>query len=461
MSKTVKSVIVIALSALLFLSLIMTVYKTVGKASLPKEHCAYDSYTLQAMAWRRGEAKLDKNYPYLELAIVNREWLKTHGKDDYMAYREAYGEPGEPLDEAHGTVHEGDEYYVSFPPFPSVPMYLLTFFYGENTPSNTVTILCAVGAFVFAIMIGRRLKYGWAASVTGALLMCLASSAFFLAVNKMSGGCWFLAQTMALFLTTASFYFMLGDRDRDFYISGILLAFAVGCRPFQLLYFFFFVYRTAKVYNFKILRTWKFYVGPAIVGGLYMIYNVIRFGNPLEFGHNYLPTYMRNPDGQFSVKYLKSNWKIIFESVPKFTENGLEYSNFGFAFYAANIMVLLVPLGIFVYALMCSVNGRKSLSPRRSETYEPAILLILTFLHLIFLCMHDTLGGWQFGSRYTVDMLPAVLVMLGYLFKPLQDRNAFKKPEICDEIRAVSAVAACAALLFGAYFNIYGAIKAF
>lgn len=42
--------------------------------------------------------------------------------------------------------------------------------------------------------------------------------------------------------------------------------------------------------------------------------------------------------------------------------------------------------------------------------------IILTAVHILALCLHRTLGGWQFGNRYTVDLLPciyfAVMLML-------------------------------------------------
>ena len=55
----------------------------------------YCTYTLQALAWRDGQICLSQDYPWLELAIYQ-------GK-----------------------------YFVSFPPVPSVPLYFLTFLFGE------------------------------------------------------------------------------------------------------------------------------------------------------------------------------------------------------------------------------------------------------------------------------------------------------------------------------------------
>ena len=35
---------------------------------------AYNSYTLQAMAWRDGMVSLGRDYPHLELAVYNNDW---------------------------------------------------------------------------------------------------------------------------------------------------------------------------------------------------------------------------------------------------------------------------------------------------------------------------------------------------------------------------------------------------
>ena len=71
----------------------------------------YNTYTLQALAWREGRTWLSQDYPHLELAIF-----------------------------------EG-RYYVSFPPVPSLPLLLLSFFCGANTPDGLLVKLYALGAF--------------------------------------------------------------------------------------------------------------------------------------------------------------------------------------------------------------------------------------------------------------------------------------------------------------------------
>ena len=94
-------------------------------------HSSYDSYTLQAMQWREGRIKLDKDYPWLELAI-----------------------------------YKGD-YYVSFPPTPTVPMYFLTFIFGRLTPSNAVVMIYNC-SFIFFIPPLGRMDVSAFASIVGA-----------------------------------------------------------------------------------------------------------------------------------------------------------------------------------------------------------------------------------------------------------------------------------------------------
>ena len=173
-----KNILVPLIATILFFIIVFSVYSFAGSKAI-LEHSFYDSYTLQAMAWRRGEAKLDQNYPYLELAIVNDEYFATHDMDDYEAYRKKFGDIGAPIQH-----QEGNEYYVSFPPFPSVPMYFLTFIFGENTPSTFMTVLYLTLSFLFCYLICRRFNFNNIISICGGLFVCLASSSLFIAVIR-------------------------------------------------------------------------------------------------------------------------------------------------------------------------------------------------------------------------------------------------------------------------------------
>ncbi|MBO4326780.1 MAG: hypothetical protein J5950_05880 [Clostridia bacterium] len=493
LSENAKTALLTVIASLLFFALIIGVYVKAGSDAY-KKHNPFDSYTLQALAWRRGETKLDKNYPHLELAIINREWLDTHDKNDYMAYRETFGDVNAPIEHV-----EGNEYYVSFPPVPSVPMLIMSFFTGGNTPDNLFSILYVVGSFALAILIGRRLGYGCIASLCGGILSCAASGAFFLAANKYAGGPWFAAQTMAMLFTLAAFYSMLGKHRIGMYMAFAFLALAVGCRPFQIVYFLLLAYAAAKKNDFKVLRTWKYYIAPAVIGGTYMWYNYIRFGSVLEFGHNYLPEFMRTPYSKFALENIAGNLKAYFSTFPWYKDGKLDFSHYGFAFYVSNVIFLLCGFALlmgFTYLIIRLVmrgkeqaggngvamtipeldggkRGRTKAFLMSTNIVETVILVITSSVVLFLLLMHRTAGGWQFGMRYTVDIVPAALLMLGYCLRPFFARkNAEGSGESATDrpaeyggfisgVRGAVILLTVQLIIFGLWLNIYGSLIMF
>ncbi len=385
-SKQTAVALILLIMALFGLYLVIYLMMTPeGQPNSIFAHHSWDSYTLQALAWRNGQVKLDQDYPYLELAIYQ------------------------------------DEYYVSFPPFPSVPMFFLTFLFGANTPSNLMVVLYTLGAFCFAFLLCRHFRLSLLQSTVGSLFVCVASSAFF---NSLCGGVWFLAQNLALCLTLAAFYFLFVSKSNvSTVIAMLLLAFAVGCRPFQAIYYFFFLYVIWKRNNFRIRKVLPHLIAPGIVALVYMWYNAIRFGNILEFGHNYLPEFTRpGPDqyGQFSYQYISNNLAPMFGNFPSFGENGLEYNQFGFCFYLANTIFILLAVAILIrYYHWCKKPDKPLRKLSQSDSLELVILGICIAIHLASFLFHKTMGGWQFGSRYTVDVIPAALVFLLLSKSPL------------------------------------------
>ena len=113
---------------------------------------AYNSYTLQALAWRRGLPYLQQDVPHLELAI----------KDGL--------------------------YFVSFPPVPSIPLYLLSFIFGDHTPDGLLVKLYALIAY---LAMYRALRHQGRQDMYAALssfLLCAASSMLPL---LLSGAVWY------------------------------------------------------------------------------------------------------------------------------------------------------------------------------------------------------------------------------------------------------------------------------
>ena len=317
----------------------------------------YNTYTRQAMAWRDGLLHLPFDVPYLELAV-----------------------------------YQG-EYYVSFPPLPSVILLPLTFIFGWDTPDNLLVKLYALGA---CLLMYEALKHAgyrkWEAGVFS-FLFCFASSLLPLTLD---GAVWYHAQVLAFFLSTAAVCFLSLNRPT---LALLSYALAVGCRPFNALYALplFAAYFAASRRAGKDFKTTVRALIPGVCLGLCVafglgLYNYVRFGNPLEFGHNYLPEFSTQGGVQFSLDHVANNLKTFLWGLP--LNEDLELRKFGFS------MLLACPtLTLMLYWFITDLF-RRTLRP------EKAAVLLACAAHAFLLLMHRTFGGYQLGARYAVDLVP-------------------------------------------------------
>ncbi len=363
-------------------------------------HSSWDSYTLQSLAWMRGELSLGRNYDYLELAVYN------------------------------------GQYFVSFPPFPSAVMLPFAALFGERTPNNLIVALVAMASCAAVYRLALRARFSAANSALLALFFVWGSNLMWMSTN---GGVWFMAQSLnALLLLLAAEAALRNRRS----LSYLLIAFAVGCRPFSAFAFLpllVFYYEQDKLKDRGPVRTlfmqWKAWLPVAAVAAAYMWYNWARFDNPLEFGHNYLPEFTEAENGQFNLVYLAENLKNIWFLPVKFKADlGLAYPVFnGFMFYIAN------PFFLLMFAAIARDARKKRFGALRASLLAAQLLIMLA------LCAHKTFGGWQFGARYTVDMLPLALAY--YLFSP---RGGEGEPSL--------RIWEKGAAYFGILLNVYGAL---
>ena len=352
----------------------------------------WDSYSLQAMSWLSGRLDMGKNYEWLELAVYN-------GK-----------------------------YYLSFPPLPSVVMLPFVLLFGEKTPSNLVSALYGIFTAMIAYKILKKAGMKRGGAVFFAIAYVWGSNMLWLST---SGGVWFLAQGLNMLLLTACVYFAQQKMQMAAYAMAAL---AVGCRPFSVCMFlplmaYFYMADKDRPMADRIGGQIRPLIIPAFIALCYMLYNYVRFGNVLEFGHNYLPEFTESEKGQFSLSYILPNlYNLLLRPVTLRGDLTLEYPLFdGFMFYIANPMFL-----IWFAAVVKDVLQKKLDAVR-------LCIVIAILAELLLLCAHKTLGGWQFGARYTVDMLPMALMYL-----------LLKK----DEPGGISAFIMAAGMMF----NLYGAL---
>lgn len=330
----------------------------------PLKQNVYNSYALQADSWRQGRLDLGQDYPYLELAVYN-------GK-----------------------------YYVSFPPFPSYILFPLTFIFGSNTPDALlmwfISLLSA--GYLYRLALQFRLSEPLSALTT--LTVILGSNATF---NMLNPGAWFFAQNLCFLLAVMTIYYAGNGK------GGWALFFwacSVGCRPMQifflpvvLLILYIVEKKKSPELSGKKIVSNKIYWGiPAgCVALTYMVLNYLRFGSFIEFGHNYLPEFIRAEHGQFSVKYMSENLKSLLHFF-QFDESGkIVIDHFGnLSFMLASPCVIFAILTL----LACILKKEYWIVIFQSGIIACAIA------YLAVTIMHKTMGGWHFGNRYANDILP-------------------------------------------------------
>ena len=320
----------------------------------------YNTYTRQALAWREGLLHLPEDVPYLELAVYQ------------------------------------DAYYVSFPPVPSLVLLPLTFLFGEDTPDNLLVKLYTLAACLLIYQALKRAGYSRLSSCLLAFLFCFASS---LLPMTLDGAVWYHAQVLAFSLIVAAICLMALDRPTP---ALFLYALSVGCRPFHALYaapLFFTWWTLHRRDGFSLKGTVRPLI-PGVAMGLCVaaglgLYNAARFGNPLEFGHNYLPEFSFQGGVQFSLSHVWNNLETFLFGLPvDLGDAGVQVKSFGYSMLLACPALLLMLIGFAVDII------------KKRLRWEKTVVLLTCLLHAFLLLLHRTFGGYQLGARYAVDLMP-------------------------------------------------------
>lgn len=314
----------------------------------------YNSYVLQACSWLNGRLDLGQNYSWLEIAEF------------------------------------GGKYYISFPPFPSYLILPFAAVFGSGFQSGFIAFASFILAGVYSYKLIKHYSPGCEYAAFYALFATVCSNYFFIGINDWV---WFIAQNLCFTLSVAAIYYASCAKGG---YSFILWACAVGCRPFSIMYFPLLVllcYKNSKLKkgNF-VLKLIKWGIVPFIIGLSYMTLNFLRFGNPFEFGHNYLPEFIEAENGQFSLTYFFANLPCLVK-LPQLTAKGFDFPAFnGMNMFAASPVFIL---GVYAFVKRI-IKGDKA----------AAIALLCLCIELFFILCHKTMGGSHYGNRYTVDVLP-------------------------------------------------------
>lgn len=332
----------------------------------------YNSYILQVQSWLKGRLDLGQNYSHLEIAVFN-------GK-----------------------------YYISFPPFPSYVMLPFVLI-GWNSCDGIIAFVTSIMGAVYSYKILTHFSIDGKRAVFFSLFLTVASNWL---LTAQIAWVWFIAQNMAFTLSLMAIYYALKGK------TGLSLTFwacSVGCRPFQALYIPVLLYIIYKKHmeqnpNNKLTdiltKKWKCFIAPFLIALSYMILNYARFGNIIEFGHNYLLEHTSSQYGQFHYTYLLHNLASLIR-FPSVNQDGIwEYPQFnGMCWF----MISPIVLSYAVYLINTIVRKK------RTDKILTILIPVLVFIHLLLLSAHVQMGGSHFGNRYPNDALPFVFLGLAFL----------------------------------------------
>ena len=359
------------------------------------------------------------NYSYLADALL-------HGRlyvDGMPAYLE--------------SVEFGGHVYMHFAPGPALLCLPFVALFGVNG-FNIAWLSLGLGAantslayLVFTRMgIGRdRRERIWCAA-----LLTFGTVHCFLAAL---GHGWFLGHVSSWFFLLVGMAFLTVPEDRrkdvHLFLAGVFYACAVTCRMPNLLgALFFFGYILMRYPREKRLRSLLFFcLGAAIPGGLYMLYNYVRFGTILDKGYNlthlkdlfrdrynqmqalpkeeqlaYLKAAEQEVGGPLQLKHVKYNLYSIFLLGPEFTRE-----------YPYVIPTLAgVSLTHLSPALYFAVRA-----PYRRDRLTWFLLATAAVCAVPFLMNYGN-GFAQFGMRYAMDFIPyvGILAAMGLTRRPLK-----------------------------------------
>lgn len=324
------------------------------------EENPYRSYALQACAWLDGRLDLGKDYPWLELAI-----------------------------------YEG-KYYVSFPPFPSLVLLPFAAVWGTNTPDHWISLGFSIIGIIYAIRLYRAITGTYEMADQYVLFLFLGNGYLFIALQ--GGWVWYMAQTMCF---TFSLMSLFHAANKHIGRAFAFLACAFGCRPMVVAYIpLILMLGTEKASVKTWIRKGYRLIPACMIIGFYLMLNAARFDNPFEFGHTHLPEFVRSTEGQFSLNYATKNFKQLF----RLPQTGGEHGMMIYDTYDCMAFWLIDPIIVSFMVTWLYALTRKRKAYGLNLIIVPATICV----HLMIVCCHKTMGGYQFGNRYIVDMLPYV-----------------------------------------------------
>lgn len=376
-------------------------------------------FVYQADAWLHGKIAVDPPLPNDDWAVVETVELAdgTRAEGRRMITRPVFKTlAGDNIDIAQVKQSLSHTAYVSFPPVPSLLMLPGAAIWGRHANDVLPTVLVAALILPLAFLVLRRLAEAKLSARTSREDLWLVGALAFGSVlffSSVQGKVWFTAHVVGVAL--ALVYAWASIEAKRPLVAGIALGLAALTRTsmaFMFPLFLFELWRMANGDRKALVKPFLRFAAPvlgfAIAG---MIYNVVRFGSPTEFGHSYLalgdfrPVRQQLQIEQFglaSYHYLERNLSVAFTLLPDLLPQKpwIQISGHGMAIW------LTTPILLFV------------VWPREKPPIHRALWITVLLVALPSLFYMNS--GWvQFGYRFSLDYLVFLIMLVAIGGRPL------------------------------------------
>ena len=374
--------------------------------------------------------------------IVRRDGTEASGRR--LATRRAFRTQGGaelPLEDIASS--RGFTAYNSFPPLPALLMLPGVLVSGRAANDVLPTLIAAALILPLALLVLRRLAgAGLSARTLREDLWLVAMLAFgsVLFFSSVQGKVWYTAHVAGMVL--ALIYAWASIEAKHPVLAGVALGAAALARTSMAFMFPLFVLEAwrmaarraseegaagaatpaasasmnlragrAAMRRMLVRPLVRFAVPVAAFAAAGMIYNQVRFGSPLEFGHTYLslgnhqPVYQQTQIEQWGLAhyhYLSRNLAVAFTQLPELLPRApwIQISGHGLAMWVTTPALLLL------------------LWPREKNPLHRTLWVTAALVALPSLFYMNS-GWFQFGYRFSLDYLVFLVMLLAIGGRPL------------------------------------------
>ena len=351
----------------------------------------------------------------LLLILLARAWQEPHDSNTYSLLADAF---------LHGRLdiagcfdvdcaRTGGKIWVVFPPAPAILAMPFVAIFGTGFAAYIPLSLVLSGVTLWLWWrIFRKLELDPAQAGWLVVAIAFATPVYYITIR--GNGIWFFAQVVGTLALTAAMHEAL---DRRLLTAGIALGIAFLSRQMTILLAPF-VFALALdpgewLISFRrdyLTRAIAFALPVAAALAIYLAYNAVRFGNPLETGYAYISasfagkdvnfvTYRVHEVGLFSARYALFNTLYLLVQGFHVDFAGRYLTELGKLDPAGTSIIAASPFLLLVF-----------FAPMR----RPIVIGLLTAAAMaaIMLLYHSNGYSQYNAQRYTLDWLPVLFLAL-------------------------------------------------